>query len=274
MSGLIKTLLQVGSAAAALSSVGLGVWLGRKWAPPGSRFNARPVLAGMTAAAVVLLALGNWLGLAWTPPEREMGDVYRIMYVHVPAMWMAHPGADAELRLLPGLPLQVELEDGRAGRGLGRGGPALRRLRAVAGLHLGQAHLGRLLGLGSAAHRHGHHAGHLRGLHGAAPLRGGPGAAGGLERRGGHHRLRQPAHRLVLGALVAQPAPGAVHPEDGGPGHGAGAARQRLRPRSSSSPSSCCTATGSPSPRARRRWPCPRRCRPDAPASRNTSEVA
>jgi heme exporter protein C len=89
MSGLIKTVLQVGSAAAALSSVGLGVWLGRKWAPPNSRFNAKPVLFGMTAAAVLLLVLGNWLGLAWTPPEREMGDVYRIIYVHVPAMWMA-----------------------------------------------------------------------------------------------------------------------------------------------------------------------------------------
>ncbi|HYO57876.1 cytochrome c biogenesis protein [Archangium sp.] len=43
----------------------------------------------MTAAALGLLALGNYLGLVWTPPEREMGDVYRIIYVHVPAMWMA-----------------------------------------------------------------------------------------------------------------------------------------------------------------------------------------
>jgi heme exporter protein C len=89
MSDLVKTMLQVLSAAAALTSVGVGVWLGLKWAPPGSRFNARPALLGMTAVGLGLLALGNWMGLAWTPSEREMGDVYRIIYVHVPAMWMA-----------------------------------------------------------------------------------------------------------------------------------------------------------------------------------------
>jgi heme exporter protein C len=89
MSDLLKTVLQVLSTVAALTSVGLGVWLGVKWAPPRSRVNARPVLWGMTAAALGLLALGNWMGLVWTPSEREMGDVYRIIYVHVPAMWMA-----------------------------------------------------------------------------------------------------------------------------------------------------------------------------------------
>lgn len=89
MSDLLKTVLQVGSAVAALTSVGLGVWLGVKWAPPRSRVNARPVLLGMAALALGLLALGNWMGLVWTPSEREMGDVYRIIYVHVPAMWMA-----------------------------------------------------------------------------------------------------------------------------------------------------------------------------------------
>lgn len=89
MSDLVKTMLQVLSAAAALTSVGLGVWLGWKWAPPGSRLNARPVLLGMTVVGLGLLALGNWMGLVWTPSEREMGDVYRIIYVHVPAMWMA-----------------------------------------------------------------------------------------------------------------------------------------------------------------------------------------
>ena len=85
----MNTVLQVMSAAAALASVVLGIWLGRKWAPPGSRVNAKPVLWGMTAAAVVLLGLGAYLGLVWAPPEREMGEVYRIIYVHVPAMWMS-----------------------------------------------------------------------------------------------------------------------------------------------------------------------------------------
>ena len=35
-----------------------------------------------------LLILGAYLGLVWAPPEREMGDVYRILYVHVPAAWI------------------------------------------------------------------------------------------------------------------------------------------------------------------------------------------
>jgi heme exporter protein C len=89
MSGVMNTVLQTVSTAAALTTVGLGVWLGRKWAPPGSRFNARPVLIGMTVATLLLLAVGTYLGLVWTPEDREMGHVYRIIYVHVPAMWMA-----------------------------------------------------------------------------------------------------------------------------------------------------------------------------------------
>ncbi len=39
--------------------------------------------------AVAMLAVGAWLALAWAPPDREMGDVQRIMYVHVPQVWMA-----------------------------------------------------------------------------------------------------------------------------------------------------------------------------------------
>ncbi|WNG36259.1 transcriptional regulator [Archangium minus] len=85
----MNTVLQVVSAAAALASVGMGVRLGMKWAPPGSKYNAKPALLVMTAAALLLLGIGSYLALVWTPPEREMGDVYRIIYVHVPAMWMA-----------------------------------------------------------------------------------------------------------------------------------------------------------------------------------------
>jgi heme exporter protein C len=39
--------------------------------------------------AALLLAVGAYLGLVWAPPERMMGEVQRIMYVHVPAVWMA-----------------------------------------------------------------------------------------------------------------------------------------------------------------------------------------
>jgi heme exporter protein C len=44
---------------------------------------------GLAPVAVLLLAVGAWMGLVWAPPEREMGEVYRIIYVHVPAVWMA-----------------------------------------------------------------------------------------------------------------------------------------------------------------------------------------
>jgi len=42
----------------------------------------------LSVLALLLLVSGAWLGLAWAPPEREMGDVQRIMYVHLPAVWM------------------------------------------------------------------------------------------------------------------------------------------------------------------------------------------
>jgi heme exporter protein C len=36
-----------------------------------------------------MLAVGGYLGLIWAPADREMGDVQRIMYAHVPSVWMA-----------------------------------------------------------------------------------------------------------------------------------------------------------------------------------------
>jgi heme exporter protein C len=39
--------------------------------------------------ALGLLAWGHYTGLAVAPPDREMGDVQRIMYAHVPAVWIA-----------------------------------------------------------------------------------------------------------------------------------------------------------------------------------------
>ncbi len=43
----------------------------------------------VAALGVGLLVSGAWYGLFRAPPDREMGDVQRIMYVHVPAQWMA-----------------------------------------------------------------------------------------------------------------------------------------------------------------------------------------
>lgn len=41
------------------------------------------------AAAVLLLAAGTWLSLAGSPRDYQQGETVRIMYVHVPAAWMA-----------------------------------------------------------------------------------------------------------------------------------------------------------------------------------------
>lgn len=43
----------------------------------------------LAAVAAVLLVVGHYMGLVTAPPDREMGDVQRIMYVHVPLQWMA-----------------------------------------------------------------------------------------------------------------------------------------------------------------------------------------
>ena len=36
-----------------------------------------------------MFAAQPYFALVWAPPEREMGDVYRIIYMHVPQVWMA-----------------------------------------------------------------------------------------------------------------------------------------------------------------------------------------
>jgi len=43
-------------------------------------------------AGMVLLVAGCWIGLFVAPAERFMGDVQRIMYVHVPTAWNAMLG--------------------------------------------------------------------------------------------------------------------------------------------------------------------------------------
>lgn len=44
---------------------------------------------GLPVVATLMLAVGIYLGLVWAPPELMMGDVQRIMYMHVPSVWMA-----------------------------------------------------------------------------------------------------------------------------------------------------------------------------------------
>lgn len=55
---------------------------------PVSRFAARSGPLSVTLG-VLLLLVGSYWGLAVAPPEAHMGDVQRIMYVHVPTAWSA-----------------------------------------------------------------------------------------------------------------------------------------------------------------------------------------
>ena len=48
----------------------------------------RHVWTALMVLTAAVLIYGAWLALAWAPPEREMGDVYRIMYAHVPLVQM------------------------------------------------------------------------------------------------------------------------------------------------------------------------------------------
>ncbi|MGH6953207.1 MAG: heme ABC transporter permease [Alphaproteobacteria bacterium] len=50
---------------------------------------ADAVLPWSSAAAAILIGTGLYLGLFASPPDYQQGDSVRIMYVHVPAAWMA-----------------------------------------------------------------------------------------------------------------------------------------------------------------------------------------
>ena len=52
------------------------------------RLSARAV-PWCGCAAVVVLAVGLFWSLVVAPPDYQQGDTVRIMYVHVPAAWMA-----------------------------------------------------------------------------------------------------------------------------------------------------------------------------------------
>lgn len=45
--------------------------------------------SGLIVLGTLLLVVGSWIGLAHAPGELYMGDVQRIMYVHVPTAWNA-----------------------------------------------------------------------------------------------------------------------------------------------------------------------------------------
>ena len=53
---------------------------------------ARPLTPVLVAAGLLLVAGGCYAGLALTPADYLQGDTVRILYVHVPAAWLAMAG--------------------------------------------------------------------------------------------------------------------------------------------------------------------------------------
>ena len=50
---------------------------------------AAVILPWSAGIAILALAAGFWLALVASPPDYQQGEAVRIMYVHVPAAWMA-----------------------------------------------------------------------------------------------------------------------------------------------------------------------------------------
>jgi len=53
---------------------------------------ARVLTPLLTVAGLLTTAIGLWIGLFASPPDYQQGDSVRIMYVHVPAAWLASGG--------------------------------------------------------------------------------------------------------------------------------------------------------------------------------------
>ncbi len=167
--------------------------------------------------AVPMLAVGLWLALAWAPREFMMGDVQRLMYVHVPSVWMALLGLTLNLACAIRYLLKPTWKTDSLAEASAAVGVLFGTVGVLLGLDLGEEDLGRLVDLGPAHHHRRDPDRHLHGLPRAPPVHRGPREARGLVGGGRDHRLRRHPPRLVLGA-VAQPPPGPVEPADGRPG--------------------------------------------------------
>lgn len=67
-------------------------WL-HSYANPGRFLRlARPALPWLAAFSILITATGLIWGYCFAPPDWQQGDASRIMYVHVPAAWVAMAG--------------------------------------------------------------------------------------------------------------------------------------------------------------------------------------
>ena len=58
-------------------------------APPRFHVLAGRLVPWLAAAAVLFAAAGLWMGFFVAPTDAQQGEVYRILFIHVPSAWMS-----------------------------------------------------------------------------------------------------------------------------------------------------------------------------------------
>ena len=229
--------------------------------PTATTGTARTAGTGTRATRVIgaaTIVMMGWLvafGLGFSPADRDQEDAVRIMYVHVPTVWVAYL-AFTVTAVCSALYLFSQEALARL-RPLRRG--ERRDRRGVHGTHAGHRfdvgphHLGRLLAVGRPPHHHGAAVRQLHRLPRRPRSRRQPPAARQAQRRDRPAgRARDPA-RALLGAHVAQPPPGRVGARPRRRRHArrpdaVQPVRRRGRVHACSTSGCCCTAP------ARSRW--------------------
>ncbi len=64
-------------------------WIHKFGSPPFVYGVSKAISPWIGVASLILFAWGLYMGLVKAPPDYEQGEVYRIIYVHVPAAWMS-----------------------------------------------------------------------------------------------------------------------------------------------------------------------------------------
>ena len=158
----------------------------------------------------ILLVSGQVYALATSPPDAAMGDLQKILYVHVPSAWVAMMSFIIVLAYCLLYLWKHKPEYDLAAASAAEVGTVFTALAICQGSIWGTPDLGSLVDLGSAAYNHRHHAPDLRGLPDAAVLYRGRGAQGTLERGRGYPWGDQRSHRVVFGKMVADHPPAAI----------------------------------------------------------------
>ncbi len=167
------------------------------------------------ALGIATLVMIGWtiaFGLGFSPADRDQEDAVRIMYVHVPTVWVAYLAfvVTAACSALYLFTKKHSLGFDRVAGASAEIGVVFMALTLITGSMWGRHHVGRVLAVGRPAH---HHRLAVRQLH-RLPRRARPGRQPSTARQAQRRRRaaggdRDPARALV-GALVAQSPSGGL----------------------------------------------------------------